>query len=397
MDIPLFNLLLRAAVLAGIVLATYLLVRYLLGRWLLAFVVHNRPAWLSIIERRRLVRWTTYAVTALVGVVFLPIVTDHLAVLGEWSRLAGTSLVLFLTALALNALINVAIDVYDTYPLSRQVPLTALAQILKVLVFLFLGFMGVSLLLGVSPIYSISVLVAVLAALSFILQDIIRNIVAGLQLAGNRMVAIGDWIEMPEYGADGSVLEVNVTAVKVQNWDRAIVTVPTNAMVTHSFKNWRAMQDSNGRRIQRSVIVDVRTIVPAAPELVQRFAGVPAVRDYLAGFELVKDREPVQPGPTNVGLFCANLREFLIAHPKVEADAVRVVRYLHPVGQGLPVEVTVFSREKDLVPYEALQASIFEYVYATLPAFGLRAYQAPAAEDVAGMLREDAAKVTGEL
>ena len=293
MDIPLFNLLLRAAVLAGIVLATYLLVRYLLGRWLLAFVVHNRPAWLSIIERRRLVRWTTYAVTALVGVVFLPIVTDHLAVLGEWSRLAGTSLVLFLTALALNALINVAIDVYDTYPLSRQVPLTALAQILKGLVFLFLGFMGVSLLLGVSPIYSISVLVAVLAALSFILQDIIRNIVAGLQLAGNRMVAIGDWIEMPEYGADGSVLEVNVTAVKVQNWDRAIVTVPTNAMVTHSFKNWRAMQDSNGRRIQRSVIVDVRTIVPAAPELVQRFAGVPAVRDYLAGFELVKDRDPV--------------------------------------------------------------------------------------------------------
>lgn len=287
-------------------------------------------------------------------------------------------------ALAINALLNVALDIYETCPLSRQVPLTALAQVLKVVVFVFLGFMGVSLLLGVSPIYSIRVLVAVLATLSFILQDIIRNIVAGLQLAGNHMVAIGDWIEMPEFGADGSVLEVNMTAVKVQNWDRAIVTVPTNAMVTRSFKNWRAMQESTGRRIQRAVTLDVRTVENAAPELVQRLAGVPAVREYVAGFGAQgKDGPPVQPGPTTVGLFCAYLRAFLAAHPQVDQGATLAVRQLDPTGLGLPIEIACFSRENDLVPYEAVQASIFEHFYAMLPAFGLRAYQAPVAGEVA--------------
>ena len=381
MDIPLTELLIRAAILAGIVLATYLLTRYLLGRALLTLVAHRRPGWLPMIERRRLVPWTTYMITALAAVVFLPIVSNHLSVLGDWPQLAGTSAVFFLMALALNAAINVALDIYETYPLSRQVPLTALAQVLKVLVFLFLGFIGVSLLLGLSPLYSISVLVAVLAALSFILQDIIRNIVAGLQLAGNHMVAIGDWIEMPEFGADGSVLEVNVTAVKVQNWDRAFVTIPTNAMVTRSFKNWRGMQESTGRRIQRAVTLDVRTVESAAPELVQRFAGVPSVREYVASFgNQGENGQPIQPRPTNVGLCCAYLRAFLNAHPQVDQSATLAVRQLAPTGMGLPIEVTCFSREKDMVPYEAVQASIFEHFYAMLPAFGLRAYQAPAAE-----------------
>lgn len=376
---------------AAVVGLAYLLARYIVTRYVFALAFLRRPDWRPIVEQHRLRRWVTALLTVLVAEFFLPTVVGFFPNVDRWVLPLSTSLVLLLTALTLNSLVNVALDIYETYPLSRHVPLTALAQVVKVVIFVFLAFIAGSLLVGVSPLYSISVLAASLAALGFVLQDMVRNIVAGLQLTGNRMVAIGDWIEMPEFGADGRVLEVNITAVKVQNWDRTISTVPTNAMVTRSFKNWRGMQESTGRRMQRSVTLDARSIEPAERDVIRRFADVAEVREYLGGFGPGAATGDHAPRPTNVGLFCAYLRSFLAAHPKLDPSAAFVVRQLAPNPQGLPIEIVAFSAEKDFVPFEAVQASIFEHLFAVLPEFGLRVYQAPAAEPIGQARRPNGA------
>jgi miniconductance mechanosensitive channel len=211
------------------------------------------------------------------------------------------------------------------------------------------------------------------AILMLVFKDSIMGLVAGVQLSANDMLRPGDWIELPKYGADGNVIEVTLTTVKVQNWDKTITTIPPYVLVSDSFQNWRGMFDSGGRRIKRSIYIDMNSV---------GFCSAEQIKDYRSK-GLVKETESERA--VNLTLFREWLEEWLHNHPSVNKDMTIMVRQLQPTPQGLPLELYFFFNGTQWVQYEHFQAEIFEYVLAIMPEFGLKAFQSPSGEDISGM------------
>jgi miniconductance mechanosensitive channel len=232
------------------------------------------------------------------------------------------------------------------------------------------------------------------AVLLLIFKDPIMGLVAGIQLTANNMVTKGDWISMDRYGADGTVLEVALTTVKVQNWDKTIVTIPAYALVSDSFRNWRGMQDSGGRRIKRALSIDMSTVKICDDEMIDRFAKFAYLEGYIAkkAEELrkwnqengVADSEFKINGRrmTNLGTFRAYLVEYLRQHPMIHQEMTFLVRHLPPTERGLPIEIYVFSKDQAWANYEAIQADIFDHLIAVVPEFDLRVFQLPSGQDL---------------
>ncbi len=382
------DLLIRIGIIAAAALGSYFLARYLLVSYLPGrFIQKKNMGWVKFAVKRRLHFWIAVLAPVLVVSVLTQLLLD---LAPEFSQLVSkitTILGLTISLLIINALINTALDIYETFPLARQVPLTGLGQVVKAVVFVVIGFLAVAVLLEVPTSLAFGTLAALLAAAGFVFHDPILNFVAGLQLAANKMVIIGDWIEMPEYGADGAVLEVNITAAKVQNWDNTITTIPTNHLVTRAFKNWRGMQESGGRRIKRAIHLDMRSIRTATPEMLAVIERGETVQSYLAdkgdldqGIPPALNAPSTLTSPSNLGLFCAVMTDYLLNHPLVRQDLTLLVRQLAPEDDGLPVELLFFTAATDFTPYEAVQFSIMEYALLMLPRFGLVAYQRTAAE-----------------
>ena len=231
-----------------------------------------------------------------------------------------------------------------------------------------------SLLIGKNPSYILTALGASAAVLMLVFKDMILGLVAGVQLSANDMLRPGDWIEMPKYGADGDVLEVTLTTVKVQNWDKTITTIPPYALVSDSFKNWRGMKESGGRRVKRSIYIDMRSISFCTAEQMAHFEQ----KGWLQGV----DRE--DQFVVNLHIFRNYLESYLRTHHRVNQQMTIMVRQLQPTAQGLPLELYFFSDGTDWIPYEHLQSEIFEHVFAVLPTFGLRVFQAPMGIDFSG-------------
>ena len=255
------------------------------------------------------------------------------------------------------------------------------------------GISVLSLVLGRSPLLMLSGLGAMSAVLMLIFRDAILGFVAGIQLATNRMIQRGDWIEMPSHGVDGDVLEVGLTTVKVQNFDKTIVTIPTYALISESFKNWRGMSESEGRRIKRAINIDVGSIRFCTEEMLARYARIQPVADYverkrdeLARWNAehgVDADDPVNGRRmTNVGTFRAYIVAYLRHHPMVHQQMTFLVRQLDPSEHGLPIEIYVFSRDQDWVRYEDIQADIFDHLLAMVAQFDLRVFQSPSGPDV---------------
>jgi miniconductance mechanosensitive channel len=214
-----------------------------------------------------------------------------------------------------------------------------------------------------------------------------------VQITNNDMVHVGDWVEMPKYGADGDVIDVALHTVKIQNWDKTITTVPTHALITDSFKNWRGMSRSGGRRIKRSVFVDVSTVRFLEPDEIERFGKWALLKDYIASKTHEIDAYNAEPGRnpeiaadvrrlTNVGTLRAYIVAYLHHHPKIHEDMTLLVRQLQPGPTGLPIEIYCFTNDTDWGIYEGIQGDIFEHLLAVLPEFGLRPFQAPTGADL---------------
>jgi miniconductance mechanosensitive channel len=206
------------------------------------------------------------------------------------------------------------------------------------------------------------------------------------------MLRIGDWIEMNEFGADGDVVELSLHTVKVQNWDKTITAIPTHKLIEHPFKNWRGMQDSGGRRIKRSVFVDMSSIRFLTDEDIRRLENFAVLRDYIRGKrdELTEYNEQFGENPelvvnarrlTNIGTFRAYLKEYLKNHPLIRSDMTMLVRQLSPTPQGLPIEIYVFTNTTRWGDYEDIQSDIFDHVFSIASAFGLRVFQTPSGID----------------
>ena len=309
----------------------------------------------------------------------------------------GVLVYLVLTSmLVIDALMSTTVDIYRSTETSREISIKGLIQFLKVILYFLCGVFVVSVLLGKSPFYLLSGLTALTAVLLLIFRDAILGLVAGIQLSVNRMVARGDWIEMPKYGADGDVLDVTLTTVKVQNWDKTITTIPTYSLISESFKNWRGMQDSGGRRIKRSVYIDISTVKFLDEEMIERFGKIQYITDHIERKkqELAEYNELNQVDlshlangrrMTNVGTFRAYVEAYLKNHPQISQEMTFLVRQLAPTPKGLPIEIYVFCKDKVWANYEAIQGDIFDHILAIIPVFDLQAFQEPAGKDFRGL------------
>ena len=349
----------------------------------------------ALIERRVLHR-LAHLVPGLVIYRLAPLALVGHARLQEIAD-TGVQVYLVLTSmLVIDALMSTTVDIYRSTKTSREISIKGLIQFLKVILYFLCGVFVVSVLLGKSPFYLLSGLTALTAVLLLIFRDAILGLVAGIQLSVNRMVARGDWIEMPKYGADGDVLDVTLTTVKVQNWDKTITTIPTYSLISESFKNWRGMQDSGGRRIKRSVHIDISTVKFLDEQMIERFGKIQYITDHIEHKkqELAEYNELNQVDlshlangrrMTNVGTFRAYVEAYLKNHPQISQEMTFLVRQLAPTPKGLPIEIYVFCKDKVWANYEAIQGDIFDHILAIIPIFDLQAFQEPAGKDFRGL------------
>ncbi|WP_026376828.1 mechanosensitive ion channel family protein [Aestuariibacter salexigens] len=287
---------------------------------------------------------------------------------------------------AASALLNTIEDLYNESHLSQKAPITGFIQVTKLVLVIIVGLLSISLLMEKSPLLLLSGLTAVAAVLLLIFRDTILGFVAGIQIAANRMVNTGDWLEMPKYGVDGEVLEVGLTVVKIQNWDKTISTLPTYTLTSDSVKNWRGMSQSGGRRIKRAIKIDIQSVTFCDQDMLDRFKRIRFISEYIDRKvqELAEYRQQQSIDEsdlvnsrrlTNLGTFRAYLTEYLKHHPSINKEMTLMVRQLPPSETGVSLELYCFSANKNWVAYEGIQADIFDHALAMLPVFDLRAYQ----------------------
>jgi miniconductance mechanosensitive channel len=274
---------------------------------------------------------------------------------------------------------------------SNRIPIKGFIQVFKIIIYFTAAIFIISILLNKTPIYLFSGLSALTAVLMFIFKDAILGFVAGIQLSANRMVATGDWISMPKYGADGDIVEIALTTVKVQNWDKTITTIPTYALITESFKNWRGMSESGGRRIKRAISIDMNTIGFCTEDMLRRFGKIQYISDYIEKKKIelqeINKIEQVDTSSlvngrrmTNIGTFRAYVEAYL------NKEMTFLVRQLAPTEHGLPIEIYVFSKDQEWANYEAIQANIFDHILAVVPEFDLRVFQDPSGSDFSKLI-----------
>ncbi|XYK67191.1 mechanosensitive ion channel family protein [Serratia nematodiphila] len=309
--------------------------------------------------------------------------------------------ILAFTLLSLFSLLDTLLALLRQSPISNQLPLRGIFQGLKLVAAILIGIMIVSLLMGKSPLLLLSGLGAMTAVLMLVFKDPILGLVAGIQLSANDMLKIGDWLEMPKYGADGAVTDIGLTTVKVRNWDNTVTTIPTYALISDSFKNWRSMSESGGRRIKRNLNIDTGSVHFLSEEEQRRLQRNPLLHSYLNNKtqelsqhnqEIAVDLASPLNGRrlTNLGTLRAYLEAYLRAHPRIHQNMTLMVRQLAPTPEGLPLEIYAFTNTTVWAEYESIQADIFDHILAVIDEFGLRVHQTPTGNDLRGMLRQSA-------
>jgi len=289
---------------------------------------------------------------------------------------------------AFTRFLNAGQEIYNTYSYAKDRPIKGYIQVMKILVYFFGAIFIAAVLIDKNPASLFAGLGALAAVLMFVFKDPILGFVASIQLAANNMVKTGDWITVPKFDVDGTVYDISLTTVKVQNWDKTITTIPTYALVSESVTNWIGMIESGGRRIQRTVNIDITSIRRCDQMLFDRIYKLPGFNE-LADFKISKNEEyhkdkntaafklTVSDLPTNLALFKKYLEGYCRVHPGIHTNMTQIVRFLQSTEKGLPIEVNVFSKAQQSDLYEALQAEIFDHIFAVLPEFGLRVFQNP--------------------
>lgn len=386
-----------AATIAVVVLVAVLCVLgSLLLRWILTPVVRHatkntKHSWEAAIEKNRIPRRMSHLMSPLIISLFaedLPIRSDLLQ-----RGLAAYIILVFL--LVADAILSAADDIYLEYEISKIRPIKGFLQVTKIILFIIGAIILLASLIGQSPLVLLGGISALTAVFLLIFQNAILGFVAGIQLTSNDMLRIGDWIEMPKYDANGTVLEISLCTVKVQNFDNSITTIPANALTTDSFRNWRGMQESGGRRIMRSVPIDMTSICFCTPELLTRLQEqglliLPQANDAKAPDKIDSPtaQEATEPERiTNLTLFRLYLTQYLQHHPGIQPEMSLMVRELEPQATGIPLQLYAFSRSTDWKPYESTQSDIFEHLLAVMPQFGLRTFQNPSGHDLTTVLK----------
>lgn len=334
----------------------------------------TRAAWDDILLSDTLLKDVSRLVPPILIAVLMPLAFSHAHPTLDLLLKVNLIYLIAIIAKLLCTFLSALYDLSSHQDRLKNHPIKGIYQMLKIVVICVALIIVVSILINKNPGYILTALGASAAVLMLVFKDTIMGLVAGVQLSANDMLRPGDWITMPKYGADGDVEEVTLTTVKVRNWDKTITTIPPYALVSDSFQNWRGMQESGGRRVKRSVYIDMRSISFCSDEQMAEFER----RGWLEGVER-EDKFVV-----NLHVFRNYLEDYLQHHPRVNSGMTIMVRQLQPTAQGLPLELYFFSDGTEWVPYEHLQSEILEHVFAVMPTFGLRVFQSPMGIDFSG-------------
>ncbi len=344
-----------------------------------------------LIDQKLLDRLANYA-PALVFYYTIPVALANYPETAATLQAVISVVMVLIGLLALDALLNVFHAIYQTFPISKDVSIKGYIQVAKIVMFFVGGILILSVLIGKSPLVFLGGLGAMAAVLMLVFQDTILGFVASIQLSVNNMVKVGDWIEMPSRNADGDVFEITLNTVKVRNWDKTITTIPPYALVKESFYNWRGMSESGGRRIKRSISIDVKSVNFCTPAMIDKFSRIKVISQYIKDKEEEMRRYNEEHDidasivvnrrrQTNIGVFRKYVELYLRNHAKICQDMTFVIRHLQPGPTGIPIEIMVFSKEQSWPVYESLQADIFDHILSVVPEFDLRVFQNPTGED----------------
>lgn len=292
--------------------------------------------------------------------------------------------------------LKAANDIYLTTPYSASRSIKGYIQLVMIMVYFIAIIFIIAFVFKKSPLVLLTGLTAFAAVLLLVFKDTILGLVASIQLSANNMLKPGDWIEVPKHNANGSVIDISLTTVKVQNGDKTISTIPTYSLVADSFLNWSGMEESDGRRIKRSINIDMKSVRFCDTEMLDKFKKFRLISNYVVekqkeiseynkNLGIENDLIPNGRKQTNLGIFRKYLEEYLKNNPKINQNMSLLVRHLQPAESGLPIEIYVFSKVKELNEYESIQADIFDHVLAIIPEFELRVFQAPSGNDIADL------------
>lgn len=300
--------------------------------------------------------------------------------------------VVIVATFSISALLSAINDIYRRVSKKRSAAIRGYTDAVRIISYIFCAIFLVAILTGRSPWGLLSLLGGLTAILLLVFKDTLLGFVAHIQLSATDMIRIGDWIEMPQYGADGDVIDISIHCVRVQNWDKTITSIPTYALIANSFKNWRGMSESGGRRIKRAINIDLSTIHFMSADTIEKLADIKLLEKYLRPKQKeiaeYNKRYEMEGGSilngrnqTNIGIFRAYTLEYLRQHPQIHPNMTFLVRQLAPTETGLPLEIYVFSKDQVWAHYEAIQADIFDHLLAALPHFDLRVFQNPSGSD----------------
>ena len=301
---------------------------------------------------------------------------------------------------SLNAFINAFNEMFKLTDLSKKFSIKSYTQIGKLLINIFGIIVVMAILTGNSPVYLLSGLGALTAVLVLVFKDTILSLVSSVQISSNDLFKVGDWVEAPQFGADGDVIDIALHSVKIQNWDKTISVIPTNKLIDSSFKNWRGMSESGGRRIKRSINIDMNTIKFCTTEMIDRYSKFNVISDYLkVKLEEIQqfnsDSKVEEEGLingrslTNIGTFRAYVEGYLRNHNQIHNEMTFLVRQLPPNASGLPIEIYVFSNDTDWASYEKIQSDIFDHLLSVVSEFELKVFQNPSGSDFKSSFSEE--------
>lgn len=390
---------------AEVVIQFGLLAIVLIAAWILNYVVkkyilhllerlvkRSHTTWDDALLKRHVFHRLSHLAPAILIYLMAPSVFFAMESAEKNMKLVAMIYMIAAGLFALDAFLNSVVDVSRKYPFFKKTPVLGFVQVIKIILFIVAGIIVLGVITGKDPSNIIAGFGAMTAVLLLIFKDAILGFVAGIQLSANNMVQIGDWIAMPKYGADGDVIDITLTTVKVRNWDKTISTIPAYSLISDSFKNWRGMSESGGRRIKRSINIDMSSIHFCDETMLTKFRKIQYITEYIneKKNEIDKHNKSANVDDsqlingrrlTNIGTFRAYVIAYLKHHPKIHKEMTFLVRQLQPTPQGLPIEIYVFSNDQVWANYEGIQADIFDHIFAVVPEFGLRVFQNPTGSD----------------
>lgn len=368
------------------------IVNYIAKRFLLAVISvvikKSKTEWDDILLKRKVFSRLSHLAPALVFYFSAYLFGEFEFVIQRFSQVY----IMLAGLLVIFSFLDALIDIYKTFKIAKQHPVKGYVQVIKIVLLIFVSIIAVATVIDKSPLIFLSGIGALTAVIMLVFKDTILGLVASVQLTTNNMIHVGDWIEMPKYGADGDVIDISLHTIKVQNWDKTITTIPAYALISDSFKNWRGMSESGGRRIKRSIYFDMSTIKFCTSEMLERFGKFQLLNEYIntKQTEIAKYNQENKIDSaflingrnlTNIGTFRAYILAYLKNNPKIHKGLTFIIRQLAPIDNGLPIEIYVFSNDQNWINYEGIQSDIMDHLLAVVPMFDLRVFQNPTGYD----------------